>query len=154
MFMNQENDDVVELSQEEFREAVMKNLTAHDIAKVVVEFDGYGDEGQSTSMECTKRDGAVGSLDFLVSMPGKIHKSGDRYWDPVAKSNVTIGSDRPMTMREVLDEWIYELLEETGVDWINSEGGFGDLVITPGANSIECELNERVTKEIISFHSF
>ena len=37
----------------------------------------------------------------------------------------------------------YDLLEETGVDWYNNEGGFGDIYIDLDPLSIKIDMNTR-----------
>jgi hypothetical protein len=48
-------------------------------------------------------------------------------------------------MAEVLDAWSYRLLNKTDVDWVNGDGGCGEIVITPATDAIHCEMNVRFT---------
>jgi hypothetical protein len=135
-----------------FRAAVMAELVCHGIAEVTITFDGSGDEGQIESIGCTKLDGTEGSLDFAVNIPGKVISAGARVWNSQSRQYVTEPSDRSLTMAEVLDEWSYELLDQTGVDWVNNEGGCGEIIITPAANSIRCDMHARFIDTVSSHH--
>jgi hypothetical protein len=126
-----------------FRAAVMSELLGHDIAQVTIEFDGGSDEGQVERIRCEKLDGSEGSLEFATNIPGKVVPAGTRAWDSATLRYVTEPVERPATMAEVLDGWSYELLDTTGVDWVNNEGGFGEIVITPATNAIHCDMNVR-----------
>jgi hypothetical protein len=141
-----------DLEPDAFREAVMNELLRHDIAEVTIVFDGSSDEGQIESITCTQRDGSKGSLDFPAKIPGTIIPGGETVWNPLSGRYATEPVDRPSTMAKVLDEWAFELLDETGVDWVNGEGGFGEIVIAPATNLIRCTMNARIIDTETSRH--
>jgi hypothetical protein len=141
-----------DLEPDAFREAVMAELLRHNIAEVTIVFDGSGDEGQIESITCTQLDGNKGSLDFPAKIPGTTITGGEPVWNPLSRRYVTEPVDRPSTMVKILDEWAYELLDETGVDWVNNEGGYGEIVISPATNSICCTMNTRIIDTETSCH--
>lgn len=130
----------------------MRALLRHDIAEVIIEFDGAGDEGQIERIRCTRLDGSEGSLEFPSDIPGTMIPAGTRVWNSQARQYVTQPTDRPAAMAHVLDEWGYELLDATGVDWVNNEGGFGAIVISPAENAIRCDMNQRFVAIASSQH--
>jgi hypothetical protein len=140
------------LDPDAFRNAVMTELVQRDIAEVVIEFDGCGDEGQIDSMHCTKVDGTEGSLEFPSNIPGTRVSAGSMIWNHRASKYVNEPVDRPAMMADILDEWAYELLQQTGVDWINNEGGYGQILIVPSADLIECTMHARFIDSITSHH--
>lgn len=135
----------VDEEQDPIRMAIMAELQQQGVAKVTIEFDGSCDEGQIDDITCMMLDGSDGSLDFAANIPGKTIPAGARTWSSKARAYITETSDRPATMAEVLDEWAYDLLEETSVDWVNGDGGFGEIIIIPAANLIVCDMNRRYT---------
>jgi hypothetical protein len=135
-----------------FRAAIMAELLQHGIAEVTIEFDGSGDEGQVSNICCTTLSGSTTLLTFPSNIPGQTIAAGERIWDCIAYEYVTQTADRPATMREVLDAWCYELLDHAGVDWVNNEGGYGEIVIKPATNSVCCHMNARIIDSIYSEH--
>jgi hypothetical protein len=135
-----------------FRTAVMTELIQRDIAEVTIEFDGCGDEGQIESMHGTKVDGSEGSLEFPSDISGTRISAGATVWNHKASKYVTESADRPSTMAEILDEWAYELLQQTGINWIDGEGGYGQILIVPSANLIECTMHARFIDSETSHH--
>ncbi|MBQ0819069.1 hypothetical protein KBI52_02240 [Microvirga sp. HBU67558] len=135
-----------------FRAAIMAELLQLGIAEVTIEFDGSGDEGQISDICCTTVSGNASSLTFPSNIPGQTIAAGERIWDSTAYKYVTQTADRPATMREVLDAWCYGLLDHAGVDWVNNEGGYGEIVIKPAVNSVRCHMNARIIDSIYSEH--
>src|SRR3954454_22088958 len=143
--MDTEQDEQIEaiqVEEDELRSAVLAKLIENGVAEVRIEFDGSGDEGQIEDITCTKADGTPGALDWPCDIPGKVtHAAASESFIP---SNKTPSEEsRPMTMHELLDEWAYELLVEVGLDWVNNDGGYGEIVITPADDAIRCEMNIR-----------
>lgn len=129
----------------------MHELLQHRISTVTIEFDGSGDEGQIDRIRCIMLDDSEGSLAFPSAIPGTMIPAGATVWDSRQRQYVTQPVERPATMAEVLEDWAYKLLDRTGVDWVNNGGGFGEIVITPATDTIECDVNQRFI-DVISTH--
>ncbi|HEV2559320.1 MAG TPA: hypothetical protein VGU45_11890 [Microvirga sp.] len=140
-----------DLKGEKLRAAVMAKLVERGVVEVRIEFDGCGDEGQVDEIVAVRTDGVTDLLDWPCEIPGKMMGVG-RVWDPKHRTMVLLDAPRPMTMYDLLDAWAFDLLEETGVDWVNNEGGFGEIVIDPVEDSISCEMNQRYVTHQTSEH--
>jgi hypothetical protein len=99
-----------------------------------------------------KSDGSEVPINFQTNLADKIITAGTSVWDQEARQYVTLLADRLATMAEVLEEWSYDLLNQTGVDWVNNEGGYGEIVITPATNSVRCHINRRYTDSFFIHH--
>ena len=55
------------------------------------------------------------------------------------------------TLNEAIDELTYDYLEETGVDWYNNDGGYGELVIDVNAGTVALEVNVRYTESTTEY---
>jgi hypothetical protein len=51
-----------------------------------------------------------------------------------------------MPIKEALESFCYTMLEETGIDWYNNDGGYGELYITLDPCEIQLEVNTRYTQ--------
>jgi hypothetical protein len=141
-----------DLEPQALRAAIMKGLIENGIAKVTITFDGYGDDGQIEEITCTKSDGSKGTLEFPANISGKSATADSKVWDSGMRQYVPQVPDHTLTMAQVIDDWAWEVIAEAGVDWINGEGGFGEMVVTPATDSIECEINQRVTEVETTHH--
>lgn len=47
---------------------------------------------------------------------------------------------------ELLENWAYELLEKTGVDWYNNDGGYGEIIFDMTENKFSYEVYGRYTQ--------
>ena len=54
---------------------------------------------------------------------------------------------------EAIEEITYDYLDETGVDWYNNDGGFGDLVIDVDNGTIALDVSTRFTQSETAFAS-
>lgn len=93
--------------------AQLKELGVTD---VTFEFEGGGDEGQ---------------IEEVLTEP-KVNTSCPFLGNEVAKDLFTedSGFQQYADLRDVLETWAYKLLDETGEDWVNNEGGYGSITVT------------------------
>ncbi len=133
-----------EVQGDDLRSAILARLTEEGIGEVRIGFDGCGDEGQIESITGTKVDGTPGSLDWPCNVPGRTERVING--GGISRAGVTdpLEISRPMSMSELLDDWAYELLDAVGLDWVNNEGGFGEIIILPAENVVRCEMNSRL----------
>lgn len=52
----------------------------------------------------------------------------------------------PDLTKQNVEEWAYKLLEGTGVDWYNNDGGFGEITIDVENKSYSYAVNTRYTE--------
>jgi hypothetical protein len=131
-----------DLAEQDLRAAVLKRLAEMAITEVRIGFDGSGDDGQITEISATRADGQADALTWSCEIPSQVRR--DRVWDHDRRAYVALDEPRLMTMHELLDNWAYDLLSETEVNWTDGDGGFGEIVIVPAEDAIRCEMNERV----------
>jgi len=92
--------------------AQLKELGVTD---VTFEFEGGGDEGQ---------------IEEVLTEP-KVSLAVPFLGNEVAKDLFTIDDYQQYAdLRDVLESWAYKLLDETGEDWVNNEGGYGSITVT------------------------
>ena len=92
--------------------AQLKELGVTD---VTFEFEGGGDEGQ---------------IEAVLTEP-EVNTSRPFLGNEGAKDLFTQnGYQEYADLRDVLESWAYKLLDETGEDWVNNEGGYGSITVT------------------------
>lgn len=107
--------------------------------EIRVSFDGSGDSGSVESAEIwdgNKNLNMLFSVDYLETSSSW---SKDTGW-------VKTESVKRMPVKEALESLCYELLENTGIDWYNNDGGYGELCITLDPVEIKLEVNTRYTE--------
>jgi hypothetical protein len=87
------------------------------VGRVVISFAGAGDSGEIDDMYLEDPNGT------FIEMPT----------DMVAWTKQVYGEQKPETkqvkLRDALEDIGYRVLDETGMDWYNNDGGQGELVI-------------------------
>lgn len=128
------------------RNIMLHILRRYCIGEMWIDFDGGGDSGQVT--------GAYGgeAVDTLLGIKASdvvLTVMAD-FTDPaygsellsIFKENRVGGRNK---MGDVIDDWAYDLLEETHYDWVNNEGGYGTIHINVDGETIKCDMSIRVT---------
>jgi hypothetical protein len=138
----------------DLRTTVLVKLAKHGIGEVRIEFDGSGDDGQIDSITCTTVNGQAGSLEWPCEIPETILSSSDVSWSTCHAWIDSGGELQFSRMRSLLEDWAYALLDQTGVDWVNEDGGYGTIVIVPAEDAIRCEINTRFVDIETSEHEF
>jgi len=107
--------------------------------EITVTFDGYGDSGAI-------EDVAIGdafadqTLDIL-----RIERSfSEGAW---TQRETTVA----MTLRDAIEHMAYDYISETGVNWYDNDGGFGELVLDMSSRTLALEVNARYTDSEIEF---
>jgi hypothetical protein len=120
-------------------------LREQGVETVTVSFDGSGDEGCIDGI-----DYAPGTARHVGAVPVTYQTFCRRFEDGlwVAVAEPTEGS-----VGAALEELTYDYLEETGVDWYNNDGGFGELVIDVAQGTVALEVNTRYTESTNAFSS-
>lgn len=117
---------------------VLPVLRQQGIETVTVCFNGEGDSGSIDDIYYTPSERA----DEVKALPVK-HFGTSTYFDE-GQWRRQAGL-RQSTMNEALDELTYDYLEETGVDWYNNDGGYGELVIDAQAGTVSLNVQVRYT---------
>ncbi len=112
----------------------------HGIETVTVTFNGYSDSGsiEDVTYEPCENPDALKAL--LVEHISTSNFYEDGQWRRTATPEQT-------TLEEAIDALTNDYLEETGVDWYNNDGGFGDLIVDVQAGTVSLVVNVRFTDE-------
>jgi hypothetical protein len=131
----------------EYIQTALAKLKELGAAEVVIYFDGSGDSGSIDSIQIKHSDGKpVSVLHDLVDYPVTTTQYTDGQW--AEKTEI-----KKMPINNALEQYTYEMLDRTNIDWYNNDGGFGEMKITLSNDvSIELEVNQRHTE--YTTHSF
>lgn len=112
----------------------------HGIEKVTVTFNGYSDSGSIEDVTYEPCDNPDALKSLLVEHISTTSFFEDGQWRRTATPEQT-------TLEEVIDALTNDYLEETGVDWYNNDGGFGDLIVDVQSGTVSLVVNVRFTDE-------
>jgi hypothetical protein len=120
-------------------------LRQHRVTRVQVYFDGGGDSGSIASIDYDAPD------DFDAHAAEAVHEAAN----PQFENGSWVRQRAPVrgTVHDAIEELTYDYLEETGVDWYNDDGGFGELVIDAVAETVSLEVSVRYTESNTEFTS-
>jgi hypothetical protein len=135
------------------KQELMDALKQNNVGSVVVTYDGSGDDGQITEVQ------AYGSCDItkvkkkLGSKPElkKINIDGIKIKWTSKKGAFSKGTwiekekTEDMELEEIIRDFCYEVLEKAGFDWVNNDGGYGEITIDPDTGKVSLEHNQRIT---------
>ena len=116
-------------------------LAAAGVTLVVVSFDGYGDSGQIENVE-------VKSGDTIVAMPEGTVEIAEAVWDQPEPNRSAI------SIADVIERLVYDLLTDTHCGWENNDGAYGDFTFDVAERTITLDYNERYTASDYSQHVF
>ncbi len=121
--------------------ALFQALSAAGVTLVIVGFDGYGDSGQIENVE-------VKAGDTVVAMPECTIEIAEAAWDQAEPNRTTI------SIAEVIERLVYDLLTDTHCGWENNDGAYGDFTFDVAERTITLDYNERYTASDYSQHVF
>lgn len=121
--------------------ALFQALSAAGVTLVIVSFDGYGDSGQIENVE-------VKAGDTVVAMPECTIEIAEAVWDQAEPNRTTI------SIAEVIERLVYDLLTDTHCGWENNDGAYGDFTFDVAERTITLDYNERYTASDYSQHVF
>ena len=121
--------------------AVFDALAAAGITIVVVAFDGYGDSGQSETIEAKAGD-------EVAALPSGAVEITSAVWGEVEFDRTT------MTVRDAIERLAYDFLQEAHDGWENSDGAYGDFTFDVAERTITLDYNERHMESDHSTHVF
>ena len=122
---------------------LMPHLRARGVEQVTVLFEGSGDSG---------------SIDDVLFKGGPSDLPAERIawtrqetvWQDGAW--IEVETDAPLTFREVIESACLDWLNETGVDWYNNDGGFGELEIDVQAETVSLDVSTRFTQSETAYY--
>lgn len=90
----------------------------------------------------------IGSITDLLAISGV--ESVEIFFDGAGDSgsieNIEpVGGTISDDMLKKIEDWAYEVLEGTDVDWYNNDGGYGDIIIDVKKRTYRFEVNVRHT---------
>jgi hypothetical protein len=119
--------------------AVCETLAAAGITQVVVEFDGYADNGQIQTLTAYQGDPQI-------SLP-----------DTKVLRQIPCGSpeqDEQANLYDAIENLCYDYLEETHPGWPNDDGAYGEFRINVQKRTVELDYNGRFTDTWHESHTF
>lgn len=123
---------------------VLPLLQAGHVSRVTVSFDGSGDCGSIS--EVWFDGGDFDAANTTVESLGVARRFEEGRW-------VTERVDERKSVRSAIEELAYDYIDETGVDWYNNDGGYGELVLDIENGTLALEVNTRFTESSLAFAS-
>lgn len=122
------------------KDVLMALFLKFGVFKCEIDFDGSGDSGQLGDIRFE------GISDEALATPVQtVIDCVRRDWSN--KGWVEKIETRPITgnLKEIVEEFANEILEVSGYDWYNNDGGWGTITVVPGDKSISVDMNVRIT---------
>jgi hypothetical protein len=136
--LNSDEDDPKAIRDELFRE-----LAALRVDRLNIGFNGSGDNGQVESIEAvTEGEGTV-EIDQPCALSQRTAEVGSGTWDRAARAYAYPDGHRPMTVRELIEEWLYAALDEAHPGWEIDAGSSGTITLHVLQGTATCELEAR-----------
>lgn len=129
----------------DFTKQHVHNLFAHlkllNVAYFTIEFEGAGDDGQIDYVEFKNAN------DEKVDVPADtITWTYKNYIPEDGQSN-----EQQVTLLKAVEDLGYQMLDESGHDWYNNDGGYGTITVTiddgTGKPSAHMDMKIRYTDE-------
>lgn len=124
--------------------ALLPILRVHRVEHVTASFSGCGDSGQVDDVEFTPAGAytLVANLSVASHRVEVAHRNGE--W--VRHRNV-----RNVRVADAVMALTDDYLEETGVNYYDNEGGYGQLVIDVAAGTVNLEINQNVESSEVAY---
>lgn len=125
---------------------VLPILRDHRIESVTVTFDGSGDSGSIDDIHFAPAANADTIRDATIEHLATGSVFDDGQWR-------TAQTPQTATVYEAIEALTYDYLEETGINWYDNDGGFGNLEIDVANASVTLEINQRYTESTSEFYA-
>jgi hypothetical protein len=106
----------------------LRAMASYGITSADVVFDGSGDEGQITGIT------GKGITDELRIM--RLRDEHKHLLEEICQENKTV--------HDLIETFVYEMLDRTGYDWINNDGGYGKVHVEPADGVVKIDMNIRI----------
>jgi predicted dehydrogenase len=113
---------------------ILQMIRAAGGTYITIDFDGSGDSGSIHHIDI-----APHNMDFAVTYDEDSSTYSNGEW--IKKSEA-----KTQPVMQALEQICYDMLEVTGIDWYNNDGGFGQLEIDLTKGSVKLEVNQRYTE--------
>ena len=121
--------------------ALFQALSAAGVTLVIVSFDGYGDSGQIENVEVKAGDAVVPTPECTIEI-------AEAVWDQPEPNHTSL------SIADVIERLVYDLLNDTHCGWENNDGAYGDFTFDVAERTITLDYNERYTASDYSQHVF
>lgn len=124
---------------------ILPVLREHAVRGVTVLFDGCGDSG---SIENISYDApaAFDGQNLTVQHDITTCHFEDGQWVRTTQTAQT-------SLNQAIDELTYNYLDETGIDWYNNDGGYGELTINVDTGTVALDVNVRYSDSTNEFYA-
>jgi hypothetical protein len=127
----------------DFTKQHVQNLIAQlkllNVKEFRINFDGGGDDGQIDEIEFYNTNNET--FDIPSDMISWVYHD----------FNGQEAKDAKVTLHKAIEDLGYQMLDETGHDWVNNDGGYGTIDVLlegeDGKPSVHMEINIRYTNE-------
>lgn len=123
---------------------ILPVLRDHGVREVTVSFDGSGDSGSIEDVNYGGVQIEPASIMVDVEVVHRAFQSGRWVTDHVLER-----TDLNTAIETLTDDY----LSETGVDWYNNDGGFGELAIDVAEGTVALEVSVRFTDSSTEYSS-
>lgn len=113
--------------------------------KVTVSFEGSGDSGAIGDVTYTP-DETEPPQSQRVEILATSRDFDNGHW------RTTVNPDQ-ISLNSAIETITYDFLEETGINWYDNEGGYGELVIDVSQSSVTLSVSERYTEINEAYHA-
>lgn len=132
----------------ETKKAILKMLCGFGVTSITASFDGGGDSGQVNEITYVTTHGHNDHVRSL-QLPSEVIEVVRADLKKRVKEDPHIYIDRNESWSKSVDDlveyMVYDALEQSPGDWINNDGGFGEVYITPSEGRIYVDMNYRET---------
>lgn len=123
-------------AQKPYARLLIQKLKAAGIKEVIVTFDGSGDSGSIDEVSFGSMAKPEGIVEWVHTSS---HYEKDKGW-------VETSVVKSIAIDSALENFCYEALQVTGIDWYNNDGGYGELRINLDPIEVNLEVNTRYTE--------
>ena len=115
---------------------VLTVLRENHVTRVIVSFDGSGDDGSIDST--TYEPDGFQAANIAVTLIKANYQLENDEW-------ITTFEESEANLEQAIEDIVYDYLGTTNVDWVNGDGGFGECIISVDRGSVCLDVNSRFT---------
>lgn len=135
------------------RAMMMAALLRCGVATMTVHFDGGGDSGQINDIEVNWLLNGTDRTLKDIPLGNKLKQAGGQTWNGTRWETIWREKDGA-SVQDVVEEVAYSALSATDVDWVNNDGGYGEITIVPAEDTIKIDMYARITSSEYSEHEY
>ncbi len=137
----------------ERRRLLAEKLKPLGVVRVEVEYDGCGDSGDIQEVRAVKK-GSRSEKEQPANLDGQsvTVERFESVYDAAKQSWDRKPYQATVALKEALSDFALDFLSFLGIDWYNSEGGYGTIVLDVEAGEAKAEHNYRIESSEYSEH--